>query len=63
MLQEQHADETAFRQALEVAVSEIRRDAGRQAEQRREALNALSLTEENGVKAPSFRLWDETPPS
>ena len=43
VLQEEHADETAFRHALEVAASQIGRLAGREDTQLREALNYLIL--------------------
>ena len=43
VLQEEHADETAFRQALEVAVSEISRLRGTEDTYLREALNYLIL--------------------
>ena len=43
VLQEEHADETAFRQALEVAVSEISRLRGTENTPLREALNYLIL--------------------
>ena len=43
VLQEEHADETAFRVALEVAVSEISRLGGTEDTHLREALNYLIL--------------------
>ena len=43
MLQEEHADETAFREALEVAVSEISRLGSTEDTHLREALHSLIL--------------------